>query len=130
MAFAQVWLQAQRFHRFRVCFLFVCFGRLKPVINLARHGGESRMGERKVWVERDCLLEKSSGGPEILQEVIGPRLVFAASEIENISVGILRRLYFDTRFLLWRKRRTERVGNSFCHLSFHRKDVDQLSIVT
>src|SRR6266566_500536 len=101
MAFAKVWLQAQRFDRFRVCFLFVCFGWLKPVINLARHGGESRMGKRKVGVECDCLLVKMRGGPEVLQEVIGPRLVFASLEIKNISIGILRRLCFDARFLLW-----------------------------
>src|SRR5207248_5250462 len=130
MAFAKVWLQAQRFDRFRMCFLFVCFGRLKPVISLACHGGESRMGKRKVWVERDCLFVKMRGGPEILQEVIGPRLVFAASEIENISVRIIRRFCFDARFLLWRKCRTESVGNLLRHFSFHSKDVDQLPIVT
>src|SRR6266487_4603111 len=102
MAFAQIWLQAQRFDRLRVCFLFGCFRRLKPVINLARHGGESRMGEGKVRIECDRLLEKSGGGPEVLQEIIGPRLVLAASEIENISLCIVRRFYFDARFLLWR----------------------------
>src|SRR5207247_7086855 len=92
--------------------LFGCFRRLEPVINLARHSGESRMGESKVRVECDCLLEISGSGSEVLQEVIGPRLVFAASEIKNISIGILRRFCFDARFLLRRKRRTKRVGNS------------------
>src|SRR5437016_13224422 len=107
MAFAQVWLQAQRFDRLRVRFLFGRVRRLKPVINLARHGGESRMGEGKVRVECDRLLEKSAGGPEVLQKVIGPRLVLAATEIENISVGIARRFGLDARFLLRRKCRTE-----------------------
>src|SRR5438874_13603851 len=110
MAFAQVWLQAQRFDRFRMCFLFVCFGRLKPVINLARHGGESRMGESKGRVERKRLFVKMRGGPEVLQKVIRPRLIFAASEIENISGGIVCRVFFDTRFLLRPKGRTESIG--------------------
>src|SRR6266508_254377 len=119
MPFAQVWLQAQRFDRLRMCFLFGCFRRLKPVINLARHGGESRMGEGKVRVECNCLFVKMRGGPEILQEVIGPRLVFAASEIENISVGIVGWFCFDARFLLRRKGGTESIGSLLCHFSVH-----------
>src|SRR5439155_16174874 len=99
MSFSQLWLQAQRFERLCVRFLFGCFRRLKPMINLARHGGESRMSKRKVRVERDSLLEIPGGGPEVLQEIIGSCLVFAASEIENISVGIVRRFCFDARFL-------------------------------
>jgi len=52
------------------------------------------MGESKGRVERKALVRKMRGGTGSLQKVIRPRLIFAASEIENISVGIIRPVLF------------------------------------
>ena len=130
MSFAQVRLQAQRFDRLRAGLLFACFRRFEPMINLTCRGGESRVCEGKVGVECDRLLEKLGRGPKILQEVIGPCLVFAALEIENISVGVVRWFCFDAHFFLWRKRCSKGVSNPLRHFTFHTKNIDQFAIVT
>src|SRR6266446_1623878 len=107
MGFAQVWLQTQRFDCLPAGLLFACFRRFEPMINLARHGGESRVRESKAWVECYRLLEKLGGRPKILQQVIGPRLISTTLEIENISVCVARRFGFNARLFLWRKRRAQ-----------------------
>ena len=88
------------------------------------------MCEGKVGVECDRLLEKLGRGPKILQEVIGPRLVFAPLEIENISVGVVRWFCFDAHFFLRRNRCSERVSNPLRHFAFNTENIDQFAIVT
>src|SRR4029077_7011663 len=104
MSFAEVWLQAQRFHRFSACLLPVRFGRLEPVINLACDSGESRMRASKVGIERGGLRMKFRRTTEILEKVSGTRLILARPQIKHVSIGVFGRFGFNAGLFLRRKR--------------------------
>ena len=98
MAFAQIGLQSKRFVRFATGGLFDLFGRFEPMIDLADDGRQPCVGEREVRVHFDRLSIKISRCPKILQQVIGPRLVIASPQIEDVSVGVAGGFGFDSRF--------------------------------
>ena len=123
MSFAQVWLQAQRFHRFCACLLPVRFGRLEPVIDLACDSGESRMRERKVGIEGDGLLIKFRRTTEILEKVIGTRLILARSQIKHVSVGVFGRFGFNAGFFLRRKCCAQGIGDFLGHFTFNTENI-------
>ena len=88
------------------------------------------MGKSEVRIEFNRLIVKIDRCLEILQQVVRSRLIIARAQIKNVRVGVSCRLSFNARFFLRRKRRLQRVGDTFSDLGFYSKDVGQLPVIT
>ena len=73
------------------------------MIDLARGGGESRVGESEIRIECNRLFIQFGGGLKILQQRVMPGLILARPQVKNVGVRVVGRFRFDARFFLRRK---------------------------
>ena len=124
MPLAEIRLQSQGLQGFRMRLLFPLLCWLIEMVNSADRDREPGMCKRELRIERNRLFIQLRGSAEILQEIIRSRLIIATFEVKNVSVCVVRRFRFHSRFFLRRKRSPERVRNGLRHFRFHAEDVD------
>ncbi|KAG0505533.1 MAG: hypothetical protein Udaeo_11240 [Candidatus Udaeobacter sp.] len=130
VAFRKIRLQSKRSFRFSAGFRSPTVGRFIVTENFSTNGCEPRVSEGEIRIEFDCLHVKLLSGLIILQQRVGIAGNLIRAEIENVRIGVLRRLRCCLGFLIIAKRCAKRIGNFAGQFSLQTERINQSAVVT
>ena len=130
MPFSQVGFQSERLLRIFFDLCLARISRVEPLVNPGQGSREARVGERERWIVLDRFRVEAFRESEILKQTIRIRFVGPRFEIEEISLGILRRFCFDPVFF-FRAESCPQLGcNLGGELALQSQRIGQRSVVS